>query len=84
MSPVRVRTKTAYCHSADPRCGPCRMHGGSSGLYATSHLVRHTTLFGRRAGYTVGVTETGQTGAWTTAQDGDPPVGVPVPAGATG
>ena len=30
VSPVRVRTKTAYRHSADPRCGPCRMHGGSS------------------------------------------------------
>jgi hypothetical protein len=49
----------------------------------TSH-VRHTARTGRRAGYTVGVTETGQTGAWTTAQDGAPPVYLPVPAGATG
>jgi hypothetical protein len=52
------------------------------GPYPTSHHVLHTTRFGRRAGYTVGVTETGQTGAWTTAQDGEPPVYLPVPAGA--
>jgi hypothetical protein len=54
------------------------------GPYPTSHHVRHTARTERRAGYTVGVTETGQTGAWTTAQDGEPPVYLPVPAGATG
>lgn len=54
------------------------------GPYPVSHLVRHTSRTGRRAGFTVGVTETGQTGAWTTARDGDPPVYLPVPAGATG
>jgi hypothetical protein len=54
------------------------------GPYPTSHHVRHTARYGRRAGYTVGVTETGQTGAWTTTQDGEPPVYLPVPAGANG
>lgn len=54
------------------------------GPFPTSHLVRHTSRFGRRAGFTIGVTETGQTGAWTTARDGDPPEYLPVPAGATG
>jgi hypothetical protein len=54
------------------------------GPYPTSHIVRHTGPSGRRAGFTVGVTETGQTGAWTTRHDGEPPVYLPVPAGATG
>ena len=54
------------------------------GPYPASHLVRHTSRAGRRVGFTVGVTETGQTGAWTTARDGAPPEYLPVPAGATG
>jgi hypothetical protein len=54
------------------------------GPYPTTHLVRRTTRLGRRAGDTIGVTETGHTGAWTTARDGEPPVYLPVPAGATG
>jgi hypothetical protein len=54
------------------------------GPYPTSHHVQHTARSGRRAGNTLGVTETGQTGAWTTAQDGQPPVYLPVPAGAYG
>ncbi len=54
------------------------------GPFPVSHIVRHTSRSGRRAGFTVGVTETGQTGAWTTARDGDPPTYLPVPPGATG
>jgi hypothetical protein len=77
VSLVRVRTKTAYRYSADPRCGPCRMHGGSSG-----RTPRRTWCGTRR--FLGDVTETGQTGGWTAAQDGDPPVYLPVPAGATG